>query len=118
MKVAKNLRVGDIIQFPKYEYAPLRKGWNGWIFSAGIVEKLYQSNGEECAVVRYCVRTAGRYQLLPNVEATKNLKCKYLFEYDFEFHANRTREFLEIEKSGSPVCWDQDSALFVNHGLI
>ena len=44
MKVAKNVKVGDVIQFPRTQFAPLRSGWNGWLFSAGIVEKLYISS--------------------------------------------------------------------------
>ena len=119
MKVAKNVKIGDVIQFPRHQFAPLRRGWNGWLFSAGIVEKLYISkSGQKCATVRYCVRRAGRYQLLPNEEATINLKREYLFEYNFEFHANLIREFLEKEKAGEPICWSEDAALLVNHGLI
>ena len=119
MKVAKNVKIGDVIQFPRTQFAPLRKGWNGWLFSAGIVEKLYISkSGQKCATVRYCVRRAGRYQLLPNEETTINLKREYLFEYNLEFEANRIREYLEVEKQGKPICWSEDAALLVNHNLI
>ena len=56
MKVAKNVKIGDVIQFPHHEFAPLRSGWNGWIFRAGIVEKLYISkSGKKCATVRWAV---------------------------------------------------------------
>ena len=118
MKQVKNVKVGDVIQFPRTQFAPLRKGWNGWLFSAGIVEKLYTSkSGLKCATVRYCVRRAGRYQLLPNVEATINLKLEHLFEYDLDREATQIREFLEYEKSGEAICWSEDAALLVNHGL-
>lgn len=119
MKVAKNVKPGSVIQFPHHEFAPLRSGWNGWIFRAGIVEKLYISkSGKKCAKVRYCTRCAGRYQLLPNVETTINLKREHLFEYDLEWEAKCIREFLEIEKNGEQVCWSEDAALLVNHNLI
>ena len=118
MKVKKNLKVGDVIQFPHHEFQPFRSGWNGWIFRAGIVEKLYISKtGKECAKVRYCTRTAGRYELLPNVESTMNVLRKNCFEYDLDFYAKQIREFLEIEKTGEQVCWSEDAALLVNHGL-
>lgn len=119
MKQAKNLKVGEVIQFPRTQFAPLRKGWNGWLFSVGIVEKLYVSKkGIPAATVRYCVRRAGRYQLLPCQEATINLRQDCLFEYDLESHAKRTREFLEAEKNGEQICWDEDAALLVNNNLI
>lgn len=119
MKVAKNVKVGDVIQFPRTQFAPLRSGWNGWLFSAGIVENLYISkSGKKCATVRYCTRRAGRYQLLQNVETTINLKREYLFEYDLEWNRKLIREFLEAEKNGEQICWSEDAALLVNHNLI
>lgn len=118
MKNAKNIKVGDVVQFPCICFAPLRRGWNGWIFRAAIVERLYTSKkGIPCAVVRYCSRVAGRYQLLPCVEATVNVALKNLFEYNLEFHRKRYEEFKAFEDSGEPVCWDNDTALFVSHGI-
>ena len=76
-----------------------------------------RKKGIPCAVVRYCSRTAGRYQLLPCVEATANVALKNLFEYNLEFHRKRYEEFKAFEDSGEPVCWDNDTALFVNHGI-
>lgn len=119
MKKARNVKVGDIVQFPAHEFAPMRRGWNGWIFRAAIVERLYISqSGSKCAEIRYCSQRAGRYQLLPNVEATKKIKCDYLFEFDVDSARKSYLEFLEYEKNGEQVCWDNDTALLVNHGII
>lgn len=119
MKKALNVKVGDVIQFPHHEYAPFRSGWNGWIFRAGIVEKLYTSKkGLKCARVRYCSRVADRYTLLPNKEQTVNLKIEHLFQYDVERRRHLYLEMLEVEKNGEQVCWDEDTALLVNHGII
>lgn len=120
MVKAKNVSVGDVIQFPLREFAPLRHGWNGWIFRAGIVEKLYISkSGKRCATVRYCSRTAGRYQLLPNVEATINVYRERLFEYSIiDLKTRWYKEGVEAERNGEKVCWDEDTALLVNHGII
>lgn len=120
MKKAKRVAVGDVVQFPAYEFAPLRRGWNGWIFRAAIIEKLFVSkkSGKKCATVRYCSRIAGRYQLLPNIEATKNVYVDQLFEFDVEFAAKRYKEFKAYEDSGEEVCWNEDTALLVNHGII
>ena len=75
MKKARNLKVGDVVQFPEYEFAPYRTGWNGWLFRAAIIEKLYVSTkGIKCATIRYCIATASKDQPLPNKETTKNIK--------------------------------------------
>ena len=120
MRKAKKVSVGDLIQFPLREFAPFRSGWNGWIFRAGIVEKLYISkSGKKCATVRYCSRTAGRYQLFPHTEATVNVLRDHLFVYDLvDMKAGWYREGVGIERAGEPVCWDEDTALLVSHGFI
>lgn len=119
MKKATGIKVGQVVQFPHHQFDGFRSGWNGWIFRAAIIEKIYKNkNGEKCATIRYCTRTAGRYQLLPNVEDTVNMKAKYLFEYNLALHVERAKEFLEYEKNGEQVCWDEDTALLVNHGFV
>ena len=119
MKKAKNVKVGDIVQFPAYEFAPMRRGWNGWIFQVAIVERLYISkSGVKCAEIRYCSKRAGRYQLLPNVEATARIKCDHLFEYNVDLARKLYLEGLEEEKNGEQVCWSEGIALLVNHGII
>lgn len=30
---------GDLVQVPRYQFAPMRRGWNGWLFSNAIVIK-------------------------------------------------------------------------------
>ena len=46
-----------------------------------------------------------------------NVKLDNLFEYNLEFHRKRYLEFLEYEKNGEQVCWDNDDALLVNHNI-
>ena len=31
------LQVGDLIQVPRTQFAPMRRGWNGWLFSEAVV---------------------------------------------------------------------------------
>lgn len=38
MRKAKDLSIGAVVQVPTYEFAPFRSGWNGWLFSAGIIK--------------------------------------------------------------------------------
>jgi hypothetical protein len=119
MKQERNIKVGSVIQFPLRQFAPLRQGWNGWIFRAGIVEKLYISkSGKKCATVRYCSRIASRYQLLPNTEATTNVLREHLFQYDVDKAQKSFLIFRQYEKNGEQVCWDEDTALLLNHGII
>lgn len=119
MKKAKNVKVGDVVQFPAFQFSQIRTGWNGWIFRACIVEKLYTGakTGTKYATVRYCTRRADRYTLLPNVETTVNVKLDNLFEYNLEFHRRLYLEALEAEKNGDQVCWSEDDALLVNHNI-
>lgn len=119
MRKAKKIKVGSVIQFPFYQFAPMRRGWNGWIFRAGIVDKLYTSKtGKKCAVIRYCARTAGRYHMMPSEEETKRIFVDYLYEYDIEWQRREYKKFRDIEKAGSKVCWDEDMALLVANGII
>ena len=118
MKKAKNVKVGAVVQFPYECFDNRRSGWNGWIFRAAIVERLYVStSGVKCAEIRYCVQRAGRYQLLPNKEATKRIQCDRLFEYDVEWQHQRYLKALEAENNGEQICWDEDTALLVNNGI-
>lgn len=118
MKQAKNVKVGDVVQFPHHCFDQYRRGWNGWIFRAAIVERLYVSKtGKRCAEVTYCSKTAGRYQLLPNTEITAKVLVSELFEYNVEFYRNRYMEFKAYEDAGEQVCWNEDAALLVNHGI-
>lgn len=120
MKKVAKIKIGDLVEIPVYEFAPFRSGWNGWIFRVGVVEKLYISkSGKKCATVRYCSATAGRYQLLPAREATKNVLVDNCFKYDsLSLDARRYQEFLECEKNGEQVCWSEDTAFLVQNGFI
>lgn len=118
MKLAKSVKIGDVVQFPYYCFESGRKGWNGWVFRAAIVERLYTSKtGARCAEIRYCSRLLNRYQLTPNVEETRCVLVKNLFEFNLEFVRKRITEFKSYEDDGEQVCWNEDAALLVNHGL-
>lgn len=120
MKKVVNVKVGDVIEFPLYQFAPLRSGWNGWIFRAGIVDEIYIKNGVKCAKVRYCSRRAGRYELFGSLyqEHTVNVRFGRLFEYDVERERRFYLSAIEAEKNGEEVCWSEDIALLANNGII
>ena len=31
------LQAGDLVQVPRTQFAPMRSGWNGWLFSEAVV---------------------------------------------------------------------------------
>lgn len=120
MKKAKVVKVGQVIQFPHHCFDERRSGWNGWIFRAGIVQGFGTSKktGNRMVKVLFCKRTAGRYQLLPDVEETMWISRNCIFEYDLDSRIQWTKESLEAEANGEEVCWDEDSALLVNNGFV
>ena len=57
MKKCKNVQIGDVVRFPYHQFAPYRRGWNGWLFKPGIVTRLYTSTqGKLCAEITYLYR--------------------------------------------------------------
>lgn len=85
MKKCVKVNVGDVVEFPHHEFAPFRKGWNGWIFKTGIVNRLYTSTqGKPCAELIYMYRD-------------EEVKCKRLvcdlFQVDIEWKRRQKCEF-------------------------
>lgn len=39
MKIAnfEKMQAGDLVEVPRTQFAPMRRGWNGWLFSDAIV---------------------------------------------------------------------------------
>ena len=39
MKIAnyEKMQLGDLVQVPRTQFAPMRRGWNGWLFSDAVV---------------------------------------------------------------------------------
>lgn len=84
MKKCLRVKVGDAVRFPHHQFAPFRRGWNGWIFKTGIVNRLYTSTqGKPCAELIY----------LYNGE---EVKCKRLvcdlFQVDIEWAKKQKNE--------------------------
>lgn len=120
MKKVVNPYVGQLVQIPAYEFAPMRTGWNGWMFRVGVIEKLYISkSGRKCAKVRYCTKVAGRYQLLPCTEYSKGFVIENVFQWNGLALAQKNyTEFKAYEDDGELVCWDEDTAFLVSNGYI
>lgn len=51
MRKAK-IKVGNLVEVPEHCFAPGRSGWNGWLFTYGIIQRVAKNkNGEPLAVV-------------------------------------------------------------------
>ena len=120
MKKVVNPYVGQLVQIPAYEFAPMRTGWNGWMFRVGVIEKLYISkSGRKCAKVRYCTKVAGRYQLLPCTEYSKGFVIENVFQWNGLALAQKNyTEFKAYEDNGEQICWGEDTAFLVSNGYI
>lgn len=48
---------GDLVQVPRYLFAPMRRGWNGWIFSNAVVVKkgIGRKSNKPVITVEMCV---------------------------------------------------------------
>ena len=77
MKKAKNVQVGMIVEVPTYQFAPNRRGWNGYLFDPGKVTKLFISTkGNPCATVEVHRETGHVYE--------KNYLLEHCFDYSFD----------------------------------
>lgn len=106
------LQAGDLVEVPRTQFAPMRSGWNGWLFSEAVVIRkgvgrkskrneytIFSYNGKhEIKLLRQCMykvmgaksdRTAykpyGRRQKI-GIYCTKAQKIE--IELEFEFYRN------------------------------
>lgn len=85
MKKMKSVKVGDVVRFPHYQFAPYRSGWNGWLFRTAIVKRLYTSaQGNPCAELLYSYRDED--------VTCRKFVCE-LFEFDLDWAKRQKSEF-------------------------
>ena len=113
MKKAKNLTIGAAVSVPDYCFAPLRHGWNGWIFRAGIIRKIgrSQKTGRIMYQVERCV--FGYAQSKKTV--TKWFYPESIMEFSF-VHSNMLMEHpREYWDHGT---YDDDTEFLIDNGII
>lgn len=111
MKHAKNVKVGQLVEVPVYEFAPMRTGWNGWEFRVGVVEKLYISKTNcSCAKVRF--RFNGK-------EQTRGFLAEHVFEYKYlNLTQKHYTEGKADEAVGKKVHYGEDMIFLAENGFI
>ena len=53
------LQAGDLVKVPRTQFAPMRSGWNGWLFSEAVVirkgvGRKSKKNGNSCCCSGDC----------------------------------------------------------------
>lgn len=58
----EKLKPGDLVQVPRSQFAPMRHGWNGWLFSNAVVLRkgIGRKSGKPVVTVEMCVPGKGR----------------------------------------------------------
>jgi hypothetical protein len=62
MKIVKNIKIGQVVEVPTYCFAPYRSGWNGWLFTRGIVKGFGTSKKDGRQMVKVEFPTNGYAQ--------------------------------------------------------
>lgn len=85
MKKAKKLSIGAVVRVPTYEFAPYRSGWNGWLFSAGIIKATGKSKKTGLPMVKVEYPARGYKQ-----------KRYHINGKEAEMHANTIEKWFSI----------------------
>ena len=84
------LQAGDLVEVPRTQFAPMRSGWNGWLFSEAVVirkEKECSRSGNE--------NTSGKEQLRDYRGYILRRECFY-----YASSKERKKHFEEIRNRG------------------
>lgn len=85
------LQAGDLVEVPRTQFAPMRRGWNGWLFSEAVVIRKGEPAAEGSRLIaaicipwknsgghtsqKVCGRSTG-FQLLFNAKSSPHGKTK------------------------------------------
>lgn len=107
-------KVGAVVQVPVYEFAPYRRGWNGWLFSYGIIRKIYTSTtGRKCYMVEHVNRLKK-----DGSSVTKGYVAEKVF--DGSDHVKSTQRFVDelTKEQFENAVGINDALFFAANGLI
>ena len=125
MKKVKNAKIGQVVQVPTYEFAPLRRGFNGWLFNVGIIKAFGKSkSGLPIIKVEYPAKSYA--QRLHNIRGEecgfgdrKTLEKWFLatavFETDLTFQKNQIEHPREYYTRG---CYCEDVEFLIDKGVL
>lgn len=75
MKIAnyEKMQPGDLVQVPRTQFAPMRRGWNGWLFSEAVV--LRKTRGKKSNRPRQRGCTTGKQIIRKECRIKKRIKA-------------------------------------------
>lgn len=127
MKTVKNIIKGQLVQVPTYCFAPNRSGWNGWLFTKGIVLGFGTDNktGKRLVKVEFPTRNYGRKHLTrtgqlkeDDREREKIVKWfipSVIFEADLQHQEYITQFPREHWKD---ECYDHETEYLIDKGIV
>ena len=124
MKKAKNLEIGKVVQVPTREFAPLRRGWNGWLFDVGIVKGFGKSkSGNPLVKVEYPAKSYGQKwvdfrgneHIGERTVIEKWFMLDAVFEADLTFYKNQIEYPREHYTRG---CYCEGTEFLIDKGIL
>ena len=124
-KLAGELKVGQVVQIPKRQFAPLRRGWNGWLFSVGIVREFGTSKRTgkqtvkvEIPVDNYAQKWIGLRDE-PHEGERKTVEMWLYREHIFEPNFAHSKMLLEHPREyWKDGCYDAETEFLIDKGIL
>lgn len=114
MRKAKKVKVGSIVQVPVRQFAPLRQGWNGWIFEKGIVRVIGKSEKYgKCYKVEFPARGYNHTNRKETI--TKWFIADYCFETDLYWQNELMKHPREYYERGN---YNEATEFFIDQGIV
>ena len=90
------LQAGDLVEVPRTQFAPMRSGWNGWLFSEAVVIRKGVGRKSKRNVVVVEMRTPAGKNSYGTIEATFYAENCFYYASSKE----RKKHFEEIRNRG------------------
>ena len=89
MKIAnyEKMQPGDLVQVPYKQFAPMRRGWSGWLFGDAVVLRKTRGKKSNRPMVVVKMRTTGGRNDYRTVELT--FYAEYVFQTNAAENAKR-----------------------------
>lgn len=73
----EKVKVGDLVEVPRTQFAPMRRGWNGWLFSEAVVIQKGISPKNKRKVIKVEMRTPKSRNDYGTMEKTFYAECVF-----------------------------------------
>lgn len=86
------VKIGDLVEVPRTQFAPLRRGWNGWLFSNAVVlqKGIHKRNKRKMIKVEMCIpKSSNDYSTIE-----RSFYAEYVFQTQ---HIETARRFMEAD---------------------